>query len=137
MSGEKNLDILIGNMDPVLNDGEYVYCTLPGIQQFDSESILFSFREKESITIVVAKEFADKNQLEYFTVCAWITLNIHSSLEAVGLTAAFSNALMKAGISCNVVAAFYHDHIFVSIKDSNKAIEVLKKLSADNRMAID
>ena len=67
--------------------------------------------------------------LTYHFVAKWITLNVHSSLEAVGLTAAFSNALAEAGISCNVVAAYYHDHIFVAKADADKAMEVLRKLS--------
>jgi hypothetical protein len=61
---------------------------------------------------------------------SWITLNIHSSLEAYGLTAAFSNALAEANVSCNVVAGVYHDHIFVPRNDADKAMTVLKKLSS-------
>ena len=59
-------------------------------------------------------------------IMSWITLSVHSSLEAVGLTAAFSKALSDKGISCNVVAAFYHDHIFFSKKDTEKAMQILK-----------
>jgi len=54
---------------------------------------------------------------------------VHSALDAVGLTAAFSNALSSAGISCNVVAAYYHDHIFVDKKDAERAMEVLLDLT--------
>jgi hypothetical protein len=62
-----------------------------------------------------------------------ITLKVHSSLEAVGLTAAFSRALTEAGISANVVAAYYHDHIFVPATDAERAIEALRQLSAASR----
>ena len=58
-----------------------------------------------------------------------ITLTVHSSLEAVGLTAAFSAALTGAGISANVVAGYYHDHIFVPERDADRAIETLQALS--------
>ena len=71
----------------------------------------------------------DNYNLDYDFVASWITLTIHSALNAVGLTAAVSTALTKHNISCNVVAAYYHDHIFVSIKDTEKAMEVLGEFS--------
>ena len=83
------------------------------------------FKEKEAITLILKKEIADLLQLEYTIVMSWITLTVHSSLEAVGLTAAFSKALSDKEISCNVVAAYYHDHIFVNKKDINEAMKVL------------
>lgn len=86
------------------------------------------FREQESITVILKRVVADKLKLSYFYVASWITLTVHSSLEAVGLTAAFSNALAKEGISCNVVAAYYHDHIFVNCNDASRAMEILNNL---------
>ena len=67
---------------------------------------------------------ADSLNLKYSFVAAWITLTVHSLLEAVSLTAAFSGALANEGISCNVVAAFYHDHIFVDKAYAGKAMGV-------------
>lgn len=90
---------------------------------------MMSFREDEGVTVIIRKEIADQMKLEYSFVASWITLTVHSSLEAVGLTAAFANALSDEGISCNVVAAFYHDHIFVDSKKSLKAVDILKQLS--------
>ena len=88
-----------------------------------------TFKEAEGFTIILTKQTADNLQLHYTFIAAWITLTVHSSLQAVGLTAAFSTALSQAGISCNVVAAFYHDHIFVAKVDTEKAIAVLHQLS--------
>lgn len=130
MSGETNLAILIKNMQPVLQEGDYVYTLVEDIKSMNLEEILFYFREKDEITVVVKREYADAQKLSYNYISAWITLNIHSSLEAVGLTAAVSAGLAKEGISCNVVAAFYHDHIFVGKADAAKAMEALLKLSA-------
>jgi len=81
--------------------------------------------EKEGRTVVLAKEDAENFGLPFEFVAAWITLNIHSALEAVGLTAAFATALGENNISCNVIAGFYHDHIFVDVKDKEKAMTVL------------
>jgi hypothetical protein len=61
-------------------------------------------------------------------VCRWITLGVISSLEAVGLTSAVSQALTEARISCNVVAAYSHDHLFVPAKDAERALEVLHEM---------
>ena len=116
-------------MQPALNAGDYVFCTVSDLSGLPCNEIMLTFREQEGSTIIIKKELADSLSLEYSFVAAWITLTIHSSLEAVGLTAAFSKALSEAGISCNVVAAYYHDHIFVNKKDAEKAMEVLHRLS--------
>jgi hypothetical protein len=116
-------------MSPVLHEGEYVFCTVKGKVNIDLRHILGSFKEEEGLTIVVEKKAADEMNLFYSFVSSWITLQVHSSLEAVGLTAAFSKALSEAGISCNVIAAYYHDHIFVPVNDKLKAMETLIRLS--------
>ena len=126
MQGETNLSILLKNMQPTSHVGEYVFCTTNNVTQIDEAEILMSFKETEGTTLILKKEIADKHQLQYPFVAAWITLTIHSSLEAVGLTAAFAHALAAENISCNVVAAFYHDHIFVGVGDAEKAMEILK-----------
>ena len=129
MTGETNLQLLLKNIQPLLNEGEYVFATVDDIALYDTGKMVSFFKEKEGYTIIVEKKMADEWKLKYNYVAAWITLNIHSSLEAVGLTAAFSKSFSDAGISCNVVAAFYHDHIFVDRKDAEKAMEVLQRLS--------
>jgi uncharacterized protein len=127
MTGETNLAVLLKTMKPTHNEGDYVFCVANS--KINIDEIVMSFKEMEGTTIIIRKELADDLQLPYSFVAAWITLTVHSSLEAVGLTAAFSSALAKKNISCNVVAAFYHDHIFVDKKDAEKAMEVLSKFS--------
>ena len=129
MSGEKKLELLLKNMKPKLNAGEFVFCEVESTDNINLNEILMTFRENESITIIAEKKVADKLNLKYTYTASWITLTIHSALEAVGLTAAFSKALSENNISCNVVAAFYHDHIFVDKKDAKKAMEILNKFS--------
>jgi uncharacterized protein len=128
MTGEIDLLKLIKDMKPELNKGEYVYCLANSKEQATMLNPLCYFLEKEGMTVILAKEKADAMHIPYVTTYAWITLTVHSSLEAVGLTAAVSKALTEANISCNVVAAFYHDHIFVPLKDSARAMEALQHL---------
>ena len=131
MSGEKQLDRLLKKMKPTVNEGDYVFCTRKDLKELDFNDIIFTFKEQEGITIVLKQEIADRMQLEYSFVAKWITLTVHSSLEAVGLTAAFSKALADENISCNVVAGYFHDHIFINKKDSQKALIVLNKFTTE------
>ena len=129
MSGESDLDVILKTMEPVLHNGEYVFCQVPDNYAFNINDVVSVFRESEGTTIILSRVVADRLRLSYSYISAWITLCVHSSLAAVGLTAAFSKALASAGISCNVVAAWYHDHIFVDIKDAQKAMHVLSDIS--------
>lgn len=129
MSGELNLTQLVQGMAPKLNTGEYVFVTVKDSSSVNRSEIICEFKEKEGITLVLARSKADALKLTYQFTASWITLQIHSSLEAVGLTALFSTELAKHNISCNVVSGYYHDHIFVDKKESKKAIEVLIDLS--------
>ena len=129
MHGETDIATLLKTMKPLHNPGKYVFCAVDNLKRIDLADIILLFKEQEANTIITTKSVADTLQLGYSFVAAWITLTVHSSLEAVGLTAAFSTALAEAGIPCNVVAAYYHDHIFVDEKDIEKAMDILEKLS--------
>ena len=129
MPGEKDIKALLKTMSPKLNEGDYVFCTVTTLDGIDPNKMIGLFKEDEGWTVILNKLLADKLDLSYSYIAAWITLTIHSSLEAVGLTAAFATALGNEGISCNVVAAYYHDHIFVAKRDAERAIYTLKALS--------
>jgi hypothetical protein len=125
MTGETDLAKLLQNMRPERNPGEYVFCTVGSREQAMALQPVGMFQETEGTTVILPREQADALSLPYSLVCAWITLTVHSSLEAVGLTAAVSQALAEEDISCNVVAAYYHDHLFVPVKEAERAMEAL------------
>jgi len=127
---ETNLNILLQNMNPILNEGDYVFCTLSSIEKIDLTKVIGFFKEKEGITLIITKDYANLMELSYTTIMSWISLEVHSSLEAVGLTAAFSKVLADNNISCNVVAGYHHDHIFVLKQDAQKAIDLLKSIQS-------
>lgn len=125
MSGVTDLEELIHSMRPEARDGEYVIVTSEAIE-LPAEAMI---REAEGTTLVMRREDADAAGIPYDFVAAWITLTVHSSLAAVGLTAAVSTALADAGISCNVLAGFHHDHLLVPADRRDDALEVLAALT--------
>ena len=111
-----------------LNKGEYVFCSIIDINKISMNNIICSFKESEGYSIIISKEEAIKNNLQFYFISAWITLEIDSTLESVGITSAFSKKLTKAGISCNVIAAYHHDHVFVPYLDKHKAMKILSDM---------
>ena len=130
-SGETDLSVILKTLKPVLNEGDFVFCTVNDAITINPDEVISFFREKEGHTIIVRKEWADERSLSYSFIASWITLTVHSSLSAVGLTTVFSKALSEKGISCNVVAACHHDHIFVDRKDAAEAMRILEGLSGN------
>ena len=128
MSGVTDLEELIRSMRPEAREGEFVIATVEALHVvgLPAEAII---HEDEGPTVVMRREDADRFEIPYDFVAAWITLTVHSDLAAVGLTAAFSTALADAGISCNVLAGFHHDHLLVPADRRDDALEVLAALT--------
>ncbi|WP_454255960.1 ACT domain-containing protein [Pseudomonas sp. Marseille-Q8238] len=132
MAGETSLAVLLRNLSPRLNPGDYAFCCLSDGARLGNAEVIASIREPEGLSVVLPRHEADRLGLAYDYVAAWITLTVHSALSAVGLTAAFANALANQGISCNVVAGFHHDHLFVAREDAAHAMATLQQLARDN-----
>lgn len=127
MAGETDLRRLIASLDPVLRPGEYVVVTRPGLEDATADAVI---REDEGVTHVVPRASADARGWPYDFVAAWITLRVHSSLAAVGLTAAVASVLARDGISCNVLAGHHHDHLLVPVDRADDALAALRRLAA-------
>ena len=126
MSGIKELETLLQSMSPELQDGEFVFCTVKSsLSEVVSLQPIATFMEQEGLTVIVEKRLAKQANLEFDGVFKLITLTVHSSLDAVGLTAAVATKLAEHGVSANVVAAFFHDHIFVQIDKAEQALLAL------------
>ncbi len=83
------------------------------------------FREAEGTTLILLKDAAEAHGLAYEFPCRMITLNIHSSLEAVGFLARITTALAKHDMGVNPVSGFFHDHLFVPDGREMDALRVL------------
>ena len=137
MTGEQDLPRLIRSMSPVLDPRSYVFCTIPRAKygEYAHHKPIASMQEKEGLTLILRPETADDAGLSYDGVFLRITLHVHSSLHAVGLTAVVSTALANAHISANMIAGYFHDHIFVPAEKSEEALTILKRMSEHAKLS--
>lgn len=125
----RDRDRMVAGMRPWLRAGSYVFVTVPGGVP-DGVTPVMTFAEDEGLSLIMARSQADAAGLAYGLVAAWITLQVNSALDGVGLTAAVSGVLADAGISCNVVAATHHDHLFVPEAAAQDAVRLLEERAA-------
>jgi hypothetical protein len=125
MSGERDLGALLAGLEPERRHGEVVVVAVPDASALPA---LATVTEEDAVTVVLRRADADRHGLQYDWVAAWITLTVHSSWEAVGMTAAVAAGLTEAGIACNVLAGYLHDHLLVPVEQADEAIAVLRSL---------
>ena len=123
-----DLGRLLRELQPRLHEGTFAFCSLRPSVAVPTGAI-GSFRESEGVTVIVPRAEARSAGLAPVFEAAWITLEVHSALEAVGLTAAVARALGDVGIPCNIVAAVHHDHLFVPADRAADALRALRELS--------
>jgi uncharacterized protein len=131
MSGEGDLSKLLKTLAPLMRPELYVFCSVKDGQDDIHRAArpFATVAEEEGLTLVLAQEQADQRGLFYRGVFRCITLQVHSSLEAVGLTAAVAAKLAAHQISANVIAGFYHDHVLVPSAKAEQALQLLTSLS--------
>lgn len=131
MTGVMDLGELCRQMTPRLADGVYVYCSFSDFRLPAGLAPLCTFRETEGLTVILGKNEAEAAALPYVFPCRLITLAVHSSLDAVGFLARITDRLAQAGIACNAVAAFHHDHLFVPEARAEETLHILRNLASE------
>ena len=125
-----DLNELLATMAPHLNEGEFVFCSLEGeYGDYLHLNPITAFRETEGLSLVIPKQSAIDNDINAESTYRMITLTVHSSLEAVGLTAAVATKLTEHNISANVIAAYHHDHILVQTDKAEMAMNALAEIT--------
>lgn len=129
-NGGRDLRQLLAAMEPRLLPDEYVFCSVAHGQEESAAALpaLATFREQEGLSLVLERSLAESHGFRYGPLMRCISLTVHSALDAVGLTAAVSDRLARQGISANVVAAYFHDHVFVPAARAEEALEALREL---------
>ena len=130
MSGITNLQETLNSLKVICDDVEYSFASIKDENLIDRDAILATFHENGQLAIIGPKEYLDSQRIESEGPYAKLTIDVHTSLELVGLTAVMATKLAENGISANVVAAFYHDHVFVQYKLKDKAKELLEDLKS-------
>ncbi|MHB8394142.1 MAG: ACT domain-containing protein [Candidatus Dormibacteria bacterium] len=130
VKSEANLDVLLAELSPRRRPGQYVFVAADETKPVADSAVLASVVEPEGLSLVMTRRDAERAGLPYDFVAGWVTLEARSALDAVGLTAAVAVALSEAGISCNILAGYHHDHLLVPYERVEEAIDTLLKLSA-------
>ncbi|HAZ94259.1 MAG TPA: transporter [Porticoccaceae bacterium] len=131
MPGETDLKAILQSLSPIMLDETYVFCTVVGASYGDyaETAPIASYQENEGLTLVLTQERADIAKLGYEGLFSCISLQVHSSLESVGLTAVVAGKLAAYEISANIIAGYYHDHVFVPQAQASEAFELLRNLN--------
>lgn len=126
MSGELDLGALLRGLSGTLVDGVFVFATVSEVPVGLAPRMVF--QEAEGTTVICLREEAEAHGIAFEFPSRMITLEVHSSLEAVGFMAVIATELAKEGMGVNPVAGFYHDHIFVPVGREGDAMVVLERL---------
>ncbi|MFM0645808.1 ACT domain-containing protein [Paraburkholderia bryophila] len=135
MEASRDLEQLLRDMTPVVAAPAYVFCSFADRRLPAGVDAVCLFNEAEGLTAILDQSDADRLGIAYDFTARMITLTVHSDLAAVGFLAVISTKLAQARIACNVVSAFYHDHLFVPAERADEAMNILRALSAPSDAA--
>jgi hypothetical protein len=127
VAGADDLSRILSGLTVTRREGTYVYVSAPAGSVSDAAATI---AETEGTTYILERAAADRAGLEWSFAAAWLTIETRTSLLGIGVTAALAGALADAGIPCNVLAGFHHDHLFVPVERADDAISVLRALRA-------
>src|SRR3954463_4134328 len=131
MTGHMDLQTILSTLEPSLSETEFAFGTIPDRGEcVEIEGIIATFLEEEGLSVVAPAEALARAGIPHSAGWAKISLKVHSSLSSIGLTAALASALAGKGVSANVVAAYYHDHLFVTWAKREQALAILSALAA-------
>jgi len=131
-TGEKNLRTLLQTMQPTLLSGTWAFATVPrGKTMPEGLHPLATYHEPEGTSLLLDEKELLKSGLPHAFFCRGISLNVNSSLYAVGFLAAIADVLAKAAMSINIVSAYHRDYLFVPKDRADEAVKLLKKLAED------
>lgn len=131
MAGLDDLYQLLAELSPTSSETLFAFCASksPNPVDFDTQGVFACIREPEGWTLVLPVEQAQRLQLDNEGEYRCISLMVHSSLSAVGLTATVATLLADADIPANLIAGYYHDHLFVPADRAEDALAILRDLS--------
>jgi hypothetical protein len=127
----RDLDELLSDLSVRQRPGQY--CMVSGVTVPSDVTCAATIIEDEGTTTVLSVKDAERLGIKPAFVAAWLTLEVHSSLAAVGLTAAVATALAHENIACNVLAGYHHDHLLVRFDQAGRAVTALRALRDSRR----
>lgn len=128
MSVETHLPTILARLEVDVRAGTFAVITRRAPDAACEAVAQARIAEVEGVTYVVPEDFARAQGDPPGFIAAWLSLRVHSALNAVGVTAAVSGVLAEHGIACNVLAGFHHDHLLVPAARRDDAIAAIRSL---------
>lgn len=127
-AGERDLAAILAALTVARRDGTWVVCEVDPRHVPDLDLVSALVVEDEATTVVVGEQDAVRLGLVPRFRAAWLTVEVATALDGVGLTAVLAGALAEHGLPCNVLAGSRHDHLLVPVERADEALAALRSL---------